>query len=99
MDTRILNICLSEDGYQPGWVSDELNVSRAMCLSWADPNANYYVVSQSNCSRLPEGVDWESISTNLIYKLHGWGSGLRLEGALGWGPQTYGSYLQVRSRG
>ena len=78
MDTRILNICLSEDGYQPGWVSDELNVSTAMCLSWADPNANYYVVSQGNCSRLPEGVDWESISTNLIYKLHGWGSGLYL---------------------
>lgn len=78
MDTSILNRCLSEDGYQPGWVSNDLSISRATCLSWAVPGANYYVVSQNNCSRLPVGVGWESISTNLIYKLHGWVSGLYL---------------------
>lgn len=49
-----------------------------LCVMWpcalmADSDANYYVVSQSNCSQLPEGVA-KSIFTSLTFKLHGWGS-------------------------
>lgn len=46
----------------------------------------------------PGELMWQFLDIGTVRssrKPRGWGCGLILEGALGWGPRTWGRYLQV----